>query len=148
VVDQQPGLDAAQIEALAARQHGDRNLADFRGGEDELDVLRRLFQRLQQRIEGLPRQHVDFVDDVDLVARLGRPVAHLLDDLAHVVDAGPGGRVHLDDVGVARLEDRLAMGAEFRHVDGEARIRCPARCSSAPARSAAPSSSCRRRARR
>jgi hypothetical protein len=119
MIDQQPGLDPAQIEALAARQHRDRHLADFRGGEDELHMLRRLFQRLQQRIEGLLGQHVHFVDDVDLVAGVKRPVAHLLDDLAHVVDAGLGGGVHLDDVGVARLEDRLAMLAEFRHVDGE-----------------------------
>jgi hypothetical protein len=31
-------LDAAQVEALAARQHRHRHLADLGGGEDELDV--------------------------------------------------------------------------------------------------------------
>ena len=50
--DQHVRLDAAQIEALAARQDGDRDLADFGGGENELHVRRRLFQRLQQRVEG------------------------------------------------------------------------------------------------
>ena len=41
-------VDAAQVEALAARQHRDRHLADLGGGEDEADVLGRLLQRLQQ----------------------------------------------------------------------------------------------------
>ena len=49
--DQQRGIDAAQIEALAAREHRHRHLADFGGGEDELGVRRRLFQRLEQRVE-------------------------------------------------------------------------------------------------
>jgi hypothetical protein len=94
-------LDPAQVEALAARQHGDRDLADFRGGEDEDHVLRRLLQGLQQAVEGLPREHVDLVDDVDLGARRDRSVAHALDQLADVVDAGAAGRVHLDHVDVA-----------------------------------------------
>ena len=37
-------LDALQVEALAARQHGDRNLPRLGGGEDELHMLRGLFQ--------------------------------------------------------------------------------------------------------
>ena len=62
------GLDPAQVEALAARQDGDRDLADLGGGEDELRVRRRLLQRLQEGVERLLREHVDLVDDVDLVA--------------------------------------------------------------------------------
>ena len=46
VLHQQRGVDPAQIEALAARQNGDRHFADFGGGEDEFGVRRRLFQRL------------------------------------------------------------------------------------------------------
>ncbi len=41
-----------------------------------LACSRRLLQRLQEGVEGRRRQHVDFVDDVDLVARAGRRVAH------------------------------------------------------------------------
>ena len=58
-----------------------------------------------------------FVDDVDLGARRNRAIARVLDDLAHVVDAGVRGRVHLDHVDVARLHDRLAMDAGLGHVD-------------------------------
>jgi hypothetical protein len=59
-----------------------------------------------KRVEGVLRQHVDFVDDVDLVARRDRRIAHRLDDLAHVVDAGMAGGVHLDHVDVPALGDR------------------------------------------
>ena len=58
-----------------------------------------------------------FVNDVDLGARRNRAIARILDDLAHVVDAGMGSRVHLDDVNMARLHDRLTVDAEFGHVD-------------------------------
>ncbi len=80
-------------------------------------MRRRLFQRLQQRVEGLLRQHVHFVDDVDLVARRDRSVAHALDQLAHVVDAGARRRVHLDHVDVAILGDRRAVGADAAGID-------------------------------
>jgi DNA polymerase-3 subunit gamma/tau len=40
-------LDALQVEALAARQHGDRHFPRLGGGEDELHMLRRLFQGLE-----------------------------------------------------------------------------------------------------
>ena len=94
---------------------------------------RRLFQRLQQAVEGRLRQHVHFVDDVDLGARHHRLVARALDDLAHVVDAGVGGGVHFDDVDVARFHDRLAMEADLVHVDGRPVDRLRGRRAPAPA---------------
>ena len=115
---QHVGIDPAQVETLAARQHRDRNFADFGGGEDEFGVLRRLFQRLQEGVEGRGREHVDFVDDVDLVARAGRRIAHAVVDLAYVVDAGMGGGVHFQHVHVPAFHDGLAMHAGHRHVDG------------------------------
>ena len=117
MLDQRLERHALQVETLAARQHRHRNLADFGGGEQELHVRRRLFQRLQQRVEGLLRQHVHFVDDVDLVARGDRAIAHALDQLAHVVDAGARGRVHLDHVDMAVLCDGSAIVADAAGID-------------------------------
>ena len=80
---------------------------------------------LQQAVERLFRQHVHFVDDIDLGARQDWPVAGVVDDLAYVVDAGMRGGVHLDHVDMARIDDRLAMHAEFRHMDGRLHHRRP-----------------------
>ena len=61
-----------------------------------------------------------FVDDEDLGAGLDRAVAGGLDDLAHVVDAGAGGGVHLDHVGVAVGQDGDAVGADAAGIGGGA----------------------------
>ena len=113
-------FDAAQIETLATRKHGHRHLADFGGGEQEFDVRRRLFQRLEEAVEGRLREHVHLVDDVDLGARGNRLVARGFDDLADVVDGGVRRRIHLDHVDMAALDDRLAMRTEHGHVDRRA----------------------------
>ena len=60
--------DALEVEALDAGEDGVRDLLGFGGGEHEDHVRRRLLEGLEQRVEGLPREHVDFVDDVDAVA--------------------------------------------------------------------------------
>ncbi len=81
-------------------------------------MLRRLFQRLQQAIEGLRGEHVHFVDDLDLVTRRNRAIAHLLDDLSDIIDTGMGGGVHLNHVDMAAFHDRLTMFAGHAQVDG------------------------------
>ena len=110
--------DALEIESLAAAQHGDRHLADLGGREDELHMLGRLLEGLQQRIEGAGREHVDFVDDVDLVAGGGGAVGDAVDDLADVADAGARGRVHLKHVDMAALGDGHAVLARAAGIGG------------------------------
>ena len=81
--------DGAEVEALHAREDGLENLLRVGRAHDEDDVLGRLFQRLEQGVEGRRGQHVDLVDDIDLVVAADRRVAHAVDDLfAHVIDAG------------------------------------------------------------
>ena len=112
------GLDAAQIETLATRQHRHRHLADFGGGENEFHMRRRLFQGLQDGVEGRLGQHMHFVEDIDLVARRGRGIAHRLDDLAHFVHAVVGGRVHLLHIDIAGFRDGDAGIADAAGMDG------------------------------
>jgi len=52
---------------------------------DEDDVGWRFLQRLQERVEGGVAEHVDFIDDEDLVPVARRTIAHLLDEFAYVV---------------------------------------------------------------
>ena len=65
-LDDRLGRDPGEVVPLAAREDGDRDLVRLGRREEELDVRRRLFQRLQQGVEGPGREHVDFVDVVDL----------------------------------------------------------------------------------
>jgi hypothetical protein len=119
---EQGGRDAPQIETLAPRKHGDRQLVDFGRGKQELHMGRRLFERLEQGVERIAAEHVNFVDDVDLVARRNGSIAHRLDDLAHVVDAGVAGRVHLDHVDMAPFGNRTARLALAARVDRRAAL--------------------------
>jgi len=117
ILDQFVGRDALQIETLTTRQHRNRHLVHLGGGEQEFHVRRRLLQRLEQPVESRLRQHVNFVDDVDLVARRHRRIAHRFDDLADIVDAGVAGGVHLDHVDVPALGDRYAGLAHTAGID-------------------------------
>ena len=93
-----PRWHLLEVELQAARQHCDRHFLRVGGGENENNVARRFFQRLQHGVERVFRQHVHFVDDVDLVTPGGGGVLRVFDDVAHVVDAGVGGGVDFDQV--------------------------------------------------
>ena len=69
--------------------------------EDEEARRWRLFEGLEQRVEGLLRQHVHLVDQVHLVASAQRHVGRLVAQLADVVDPRVGGGVDLDQVDLA-----------------------------------------------
>ena len=60
---------------------------------------------------------MDFVDNVDLVARADRGVADRVDDLADVVDAGVRRSIHLDHVDVTALGNRAAGFADVAWAD-------------------------------
>ena len=111
-----------EIELQAARQHRDRQLLRIGGGEQEFHVRRRLFERLEQRVEGMRRQHVHFVDEVDLVAAARRRVLHVLEQLARVIDLGARGGVDFDEVDEAALVDLLAGSAGAAGRGGDAGV--------------------------
>ena len=134
--------DRLQLEDLRARLDRRRDLLDLGRRHHEDDVRRRLFDRLQQRVEGLVREPVDLVDDEDLVAVADRRHAEAGDDdLADLVDLGVGRGVDLEDVDVAALRD---LDAGVAHAARDRRS-APSR-SSGRAPGSARSSSCRRRA--
>ena len=80
-------------------------------------MARRLLERLEQRVERRRREHVDLVDDVDLVRAAHRRKAHRVDDLlTHVVDARAARGVQLIHIGVGSRRDGLALGTRaVRH---------------------------------
>ena len=96
-----PGGDAPEIVDLAAAQDGRKNLVLLRRGEDEDRVLWRLLERLEERVEGILGQHVDLVNDVDLITSVLRRDAHLVDDAPDVFDTIVGRRVQFEDIETA-----------------------------------------------
>jgi hypothetical protein len=112
--------DPFEIEALAAGKDGDRKFVGFGGGKDELDVFRRLLQGLQQRIEGVGGEHVDFVDDDDLVAAVGGEVLDAVAQFADIFHAVIGGAVDLEDVGGGAFGDLDADRTDVAGLMGNA----------------------------
>ena len=94
--------DEPERVVVGARADRADDLVGLGRGKDELHVLGRLLDDLEQGVEALHRHHVRLVDDVDLVARLRRPVRRPLTQVARVVDPSVAGRVDLDHVNTAR----------------------------------------------
>ncbi|CDD39169.1 dual specificity phosphatase catalytic domain protein [Collinsella sp. CAG:398] len=109
--------DTVKIEPLAARKDGFGNLLRIGRAEHEQHMLGRLFERLEQGVERLRGEHVDLVDDIDLVCAAHRGEAHRVDDfLADVIHAGAACSVELVDIRMRALGDALAFLARaIRH---------------------------------
>src|SRR2546428_9323653 len=72
-------------------------------------MWRRLFEGFQQSVECLLSEHVHLVDDVDLETGLRRRVAHVVAQLAHVIDAAVARAVDLDYVEAVARGDLPAV---------------------------------------
>ena len=83
---------------VGARADRADDLFGFGGREDELDVLWRLFNNLEQGVESLRCDHMRFVEDKDLVAVPGRCEHGPFAQVSGVVDTIVAGRVDLDDI--------------------------------------------------
>src|SRR5690606_14060794 len=114
------GAQVLQVELQAARQHGDRQLLRIRRREQELHVRRRLFERFQQRVEAVRRQHVHFVDQVNLETPAARRVLHVLEQLARVFDLRARGCVDFDEIQETAFADFAAGAALAARRGGDA----------------------------
>ena len=92
------GRHGAQVELQTARQNRDRHFLRVGGRQHELQVVGWLFQRLEHRIEGRGRQHVHFIDHVDLEAARHRLVDRLLQQLGNLVHTAVRCRVQFNVV--------------------------------------------------
>ena len=101
----------AERVVVGARTDRANDALGFRRRENKLDMLGRLLDKLEQRIEALVRDHVGLVDDEDLVAVAHRREGGAFTQVTRVVDAAVRGRVDLDDVERTRAaRGQLAAG--------------------------------------
>ncbi|SJN39695.1 Putative NADH dehydrogenase/NAD(P)H nitroreductase SCO5049 [Micrococcus luteus Mu201] len=101
---------------VGAGADGPDDLLRLRGGEDELQMLRRLLHDLEQRVEARRGDHVRLVDDEDLVAVPDRGERGPFAQAAGVLHTAVRGRVDLQHVQRARpaggqVPARVALAA-------------------------------------
>ena len=67
-------------------------------------------------------QHVNFVDHIDLEARIGRRIDRLFKQLRHFIDAAVGSRIHFDVIDEAPGIDGNACFARAAGLGGDSRL--------------------------
>ena len=100
-----------EIQAETSGQDGRGELSRLGSRQNEGDVFRRFLQRLEQRVEGFRRQHVDFIYYIYFVPALCRGIVDAVPQLADIIYAAVGSRVDLHDVQERPIFDRLTGGA-------------------------------------
>ena len=116
------GGNTLEIKPLTPRQYGNRNLVHFGRRKQEFDVTGRFFERLQQRVKRVFRQHVDFVDDVNFIACRNRRIAHSLNNLTHIVNTGVARCIHFDDIDMAAFGNGNAWLASTAGINRRATL--------------------------
>ena len=102
-------VQSLQVELQAAGQNGDRQLLRIGRRQQEFHVRGRLFQRFQQGVKAVARQHVHFIDQVDLEATARRGVLHVIQQIAGIFDFRARGGVDLDQIDKTPLLDLPAV---------------------------------------
>ena len=70
----------------------------FRRRQDKDHILRRFFQSFQEGIEGSHGQHVNLIDDIDLILGQTRCIGGLISDVADFINPVVRSRINLDDI--------------------------------------------------
>ena len=81
------------------------------GGHHKDDMGRRFFQGLQEGIEGRLREHMDFIDDVNLVFVLRGKISDILPEFPDLIDPAVGGSIDFEDIDGDPIPDLLAERA-------------------------------------
>lgn len=98
VAPQRPGGHQPERVVVRTRPNRADDLLGLGGREDELQMLRRLLDHLQQGVEPRRGDHVGLVDDVDLVPARRGPEERLLPQVTGVVHTTVRGGVDLDHI--------------------------------------------------
>ena len=104
------GRDGAKIKTLDARQNRRKNFLWIGCTQNKNNVRRWLFKGLEQGIKGLRSEHVNFIDDVYLVAALNGGIAHVVNNfVANGVNTRARCSVELIHIGVIACSNKLTL---------------------------------------
>ena len=100
--------DAGKIIPLAAGKDGRRDLLDLGRRQNEDNMGGRFFQRFQQGVERRRGEHVHLIDDIYLIMASAGRIGRLVAEVADIIDAVVGRRIHFHHVENAAVVDALA----------------------------------------
>lgn len=83
----------------------------FGGSQDEDNMRWWFLEGFEQGIGGAIAEHMDFINDVDLVTGLVGGVVDLLTEASNIINAGIAGGINFDNVQGSGLAYCLADGA-------------------------------------
>ncbi len=79
-------IQRLEVKLQAARQNRHRQFLRIGGCQQKFDVRRRLFQRFQQGVEAVAREHVHFIDKINFKASTSGRVLHVIQQIAGIFD--------------------------------------------------------------
>ena len=92
------GRHLLEVKLQTAREHRRQHFLRIGSRQNEQHMRRWLLQRFQQRVEGIFREHVYLVNEVDFVTPCSRHVFGIFDQLAHIIHAGIARRVDFEQI--------------------------------------------------
>ena len=113
------GGHGAQIELQTTRQHGDRHFLWVGRGQHKFQILGRLFQGFQHRVESGVGEHVHLVNHEHLEAALHRLVNRLLEQGLHFVHTTVRGGVKFGVIDKATSVDVAARLTHTTRLSGD-----------------------------
>ena len=111
-----PGAQVFQVELQTARQNGDRYPFRLGRRQQEFYMLGRFLQGLEQGVEAVFREHVDFIDEIDLVPSGSGRILDVIHQVPGFIHLGPGCRVDFDQIDEPAFIDTrtgAALAARF-----------------------------------
>lgn len=93
-------LDRAKAVSLGTADDGGRQLVHFSSSQNKHHVSRWFLECLEECVEGWGRQHVDLINNVDLILAAGRCDVYFIAQSTDLVDTTVAGSINLDDIEV------------------------------------------------
>jgi len=106
-----------KVKPLTAGLNSRQDFIGFGRGKDEFHMRRRFLQNLQQRIERIRGEHVNFIDDIDFKSSPGRQINRIGNQLPHMLHLIVGGAVDFDYINILAGMNGLAAVARKARVN-------------------------------
>ncbi len=100
---------------LAAADNSGRKLMGFSGSQDKAHMAGRLFQSLEQGVEGIAREHVGFINDDHFVPAVQWSITHIFGQFANMVHTSVRSAVDLGHIKAGALGN---LTAELTYIAG------------------------------